>query len=528
MPRSNGITAALHIPTFRRIWLASLLSNLGILIQGAGAAWEMTQMTSSAGKVALVQTALYLPVMLIAVPAGAIADTYDRRIVALIALSIAFCGATALTALEYFGLTTPNLLLLLCFVVSSGVALFAPAWQSSVAEQVPPDALPAAVALDKLNYNFARSLGPAIGGIVVATAGALATFALNALLYLPLIFALFTWKRIVRPSHWPAERLGPALVSGVRYIAHSPVIKIVLTRTVVTGLIGGAVMALLPLMTRDLLHGSARTYGLLFGAFGLGTVVGAFIFSHLRNRKGAEWVIRFCTLSMALAIGAMALSREPLLTAAALLLAGSTWMITWTTLNISVQLSAARWVAARSLAAYQAAASGSVALGSLAWGHFTDTVGVETALLCSAVLMLLSPILGLWLPMPRTNTPDDDAEMVPDPEVRLPITGRSGPLLVEIEYRVAETRAWNFLILMRDVQQSRRRNGAYGWSIARDIADPELWTERYHCPTWIDYLRHYNRPTQSERALDERAKAFHIGPGPVCVRRMLECPLRHG
>lgn len=182
---SDGITAPFRYPTFRRIWFASLFTNLGILIQGVGAAWAMTQMTSSAGQVALLQTALLLPVMLIALPAGAIADMHDRRIVGLVALWVELCGATVLIVLEWLGLTTPNLLLALCFAVGSGMALMGPAWQSSVSEQVPSHALPAAIALNGISYNIARSVGPAIGGIVVAAIGAVAAFALNALLYLP-------------------------------------------------------------------------------------------------------------------------------------------------------------------------------------------------------------------------------------------------------------------------------------------------------------------------------------------------------
>src|SRR6185437_13747770 len=271
---SEAITAPLRYAVFRRIWLASLLSNLGILIQGVGAAWAMTQMTSSADKVALVQTALMLPIMLIAMPAGAIADMHDRRVVALISLAIALAGATVLTVLAWLGLVTPHILLALCFVVGSGMALFGPAWQASVSEQVPTETLPSAVALNGISYNIARSVGPAIGGVVVAAAGAVAAFGANAVLYLPLLIVLFLWKRIDEPPQLPRERLSRAMVSGARYIANSPSIKIVLTRTVVTGLIGGATLALLPLVVRDLLHGGPQTYGVMLGAFGIGAVVG--------------------------------------------------------------------------------------------------------------------------------------------------------------------------------------------------------------------------------------------------------------
>src|ERR1700754_5226696 len=224
---ADGLTAPLRHSVFRRIWLASLLSNLGLLIQGVGAAWAMTQMTSSADQVALVQTALMLPVMLISMPAGAIADMYDRRIVALVALAIALSGATALSVLAWLGMVTPQILLAFCFVVGSGNALFGPSWQSSVSEQVPPEALPSAVALNGISYNIARSFGPAIGGIVVATAGAVAAFACNALLYLPLLTALFMWRRVIEPPHLPRERLNRAIVSGIRYIANSPSMRIV-------------------------------------------------------------------------------------------------------------------------------------------------------------------------------------------------------------------------------------------------------------------------------------------------------------
>ena len=484
----------------------------------------MTQMATSADDVALVQTALMLPVMLISMPAGAIADMYDRRIVALVSLSIALAGATALSILAGLHLITPRILLAFCFVVGSGMALFGPAWQSSVSEQVPAETLPSAVALNGISYNIARSFGPAIGGIVVATAGAVAAFAANAVLYIPLLVVLFLWRRVSEPSRLPRERLSRAIVSGVRYIANSPSIRIVLVRTLVTGLIGGSVSALMPLVARDLLHGGAQTYGIMLGAFGMGAVIGALNISEVRKRLQGEAAVRACALSMGGSIAAIALSREPVLTAAALVLAGAAWMLAVALFNIGVQLSAPRWVAGRSLAAFQAAIAGGIAVGSWGWGRLTDAAGVEFALLTSAALMVLSPLLGIWLRMPRIGARDEDAELLADPEVRLSLTGRSGPLVVEIEYRVDQENARAFHNVMQDVQLSRQRNGAYGWSVARDIADPELWTERYHCPTWLDYLRQRNRSTQSERALHQRAMAFHLGPDPVRIRRMLERP----
>ena len=523
---AQSIFAPLRHAVFQRIWTASLLSNLGLLIMGVGAAWAMTQMTSSANMVALVQTALMLPVALVSTPAGAIADMFDRRIVGLVALSIALAGSITLSVLAWLGVMTPVLLLVSCFVIGSGMALFGPAWQASVSEQVPPEALASAVALNGISYNIARSFGPAIGGVIVATAGGVAAFATNAILYLPLLIVLFLWRRVKEPSRLPPERMARAVISGVRYIANSPPIRIVLGRTLVTGLAGGSVPALMPLVARDLLSGGAQTYGIMLGAFGMGAVIGALNISTLRARLGGEASIRLCAMVMGGCIAVVAVSRWPALTGCALLLAGAAWTASVTLFNVGVQLSAPRWVAGRALAAFQAAISGGIALGSWGWGNVSNAVGVEGALLISGTALLISPILGLWMRMPPVGGRNEQAiDVLADPEMRLPLTARSGPIVIEIEYRVDPARARLFYAVMQHIQLSRQRNGAYGWSIARDIADPELWTERYHCPTWHDYLRQRNRSTQTERALHARAIDFHMGPESIRIRRMLERPI---
>ena len=521
---AESIGAPLRHAIFRRIWLASLISNLGLLIQGVGSAWAMTEMTASADMVALVQTALMLPIMLVSLPAGAVADMHDRRIVSLVSLSIALVGATALTVMAFLNLTTPWMLLAFCFVVGSGMALFGPAWQGSVTEQVPAETLPSAVALNGISYNIARSFGPAIGGIVVAAAGAVAAFAANALCYVPLLIVMFLWRRITEPSRLPREQLPRAMVSGFRYITNAPSIRVVLGRTLVTGIAGGSISALMPLVARDLLHGGAQTYGIMLGAFGMGAVIGALNIGKIRKYASGETAVRLCAMVMGVAIAIVAVSKMAVITAAALVVAGAVWMLAVALFNIGGQLSAPRWVAGRSLAAFQAAAAGGIGIGSWIWGHLADGIGVEGALLVSGIAMFVSPVLGHWMRMPSVEGRDEAGDMLADPEVQLPLTGRSGPVIVEIEYRVDLNRARTFYRLMQMVQLSRKRNGAYGWSIARDISDPQLWTERYHCPTWNDYLRQRNRATQSERKLHLRAMKFHRGLEPVKIRRMLERP----
>jgi MFS family permease len=521
----TSVFAPLRHREFRRIWIASLLTNLGLLIMGVGAAWSMTQMTSSADKVALVQTALMLPVALLSTVAGAVADMFDRRIVGLAALSMALIGSVCLTLLAWLGVITPTLLLGFCFMVGSGMALFGPAWQASVSEQVPPAALPSAVALNGISYNIARSFGPAIGGIIVAAAGSVSAFGTNAVFYLPLLVALFVWRRVTTPSRLPPEGLGRAVISGVRYISNSPPIRIALGRTLVIGMGGGSVAALLPLVARDLLHGGAQTYGIMLGAFGMGAVIGALNLSRLRARLSGEAAVRLCAIMMGAGIAVVALSGWPPITLGALLFIGACWTTSVTLFNIGVQLSAPRWVAGRALAAFQAAIATGIAVGSWAWGSIANHTGVATSLLISAVVVISSPLLARWMRMPPVGGRNEEPiEAIADPEVRLPLIARSGPIVVEIEYRVDPRKARLFYAIMQRVQLSRKRNGAYGWSIARDIADPELWTERYHCPTWQDYLRQRSRSTQSERALQARALSFHLGPGPARIRRMLERP----
>ncbi len=285
-------------------------------------------------------------------------------------------------------------------------------------------------------------------------------------------------------------------------------------------------LALLPLVARDILHGGAQTYGIMLGCFGMGGVLGALNISSVRTHLEGETAVRLCALTMGLAIGVLALSRWPALTGAALVVAGASWMIAVTLFNIGVQLSTPRWVAGRALAAYQAAIAGGVAIGSWLWGYVANGVGVDKALLIAGAAMFVSPVLAIWLRMPSTEGANNDAvDALEEPEVNLSISQRSGPIVVEIEYRVSQQKARAFYTTMLQLQAIRQRNGAYDWSIARDIADPELWIERYHCPTWLDYLRQRNRSTQSEREVQLKAIEFHLGPEPIKVHRMLERPL---
>lgn len=501
-----------------------MLSNLGLMIQAVGAAWSMVQLTTDASMVALVQTALMLPIMLASIPAGAIADMYDRRKVGILALLISLIGATALSLVTALGMITPWGLLGFCFLIGTGMALFGPAWQASVSEQVPAHTLPQAIALNSISFNIARSFGPAIGGIIVATAGAVAAFTANALLYVPLLIVLLLWRRIQLPSRLPPERLDRAISSGFRYVVHSPAIRVVLWRTLVTGVAGGSISALMPLVARDLLGGGAPTYGLILGTFGMGAVAGALNISRIRHYLSGEQTVGICALIMGAAVAVEAVSKSVLLTAIVLAAAGAAWMISITVFNIAIQLSAPRWVAGRTLAAFQAAICGGIAFGSWLWGAVAQSHGAGVALLGSALAMVLTPLLGRWLPMPSGSGGDKEPIDLGAPDIALALTARSGPIVIEIDYRVSASQAREFYGAMQKVQLTRHRNGAYSWTIARDISEPELWTERFYCPTWLDYLRMRSRQTNEELEVQQIARTFHGGDEPLRVRRMLERP----
>lgn len=517
----------LRQPVFRRIWIASLFSNFGLLVQGVGAAWAMTRLSDSNQFVALVQSALMLPTMLFSLGAGALADMYDRRKVALGAILLSFVSAALLAAASRVNILTSVSLLLFCFVIGSGQALFGPSWQASVSEQVPPSALSRAVGLNSVSYNLARSFGPAIGGVVVAIGGAFAAFATNALFYLPLILVLASWRRVREIPRLPPERLAEAVAAGVRYVTHSPPIRAILTRTFTIGIGGGVIQALLPLIVYRKLGGDARTYGLLLGMFGLGAVIGALGLSPGRRIGGdQERVVRAETLILAGSVLIIAASPWVVLSAASLVLAGTAWLSLANIFNISVQMVAPRWVAGRALAAYQAAISGGVAIGAWFWGLVADIGDVSLAFYCAALLIAALPLLAVRFRMPVLDP--EGREMVTalsETTPALAITPRSGPIILIIEYRIDPVEARAFYTAIQDLQLVRRRNGARDWSVSRDVDDPWMWLERFQFSTWLEYLRHRDRPTLAEEQLQRSVSGFHRDGAPISVHRLLGRPL---
>jgi MFS family permease len=508
---------------FRAVWIASMASNFGGMIQAVGASWMMTSIAPSAEMVALVQASTTLPIMLLSLASGAIADNYDRRRVMLAAQIFMLGVSVALAACTWLGLITPWLLLLFTFLIGVGAAFHGPAWQASVGDMVPRSDLPGAVALNSMNFNIARSLGPAVGGAIVAAAGAAVAFAVNAFTYLGLIAVLARWRPHRPERKLPRERLGVAMAAGVRYAAMSPSIGAVLGRSLLFGLGASSISALMPLVARDLIAGGALTYGILLGAFGVGAVAGAFSSSRLRTMFSSESLVRMSCLAFAIAAAVVGASTSLLITTPALLVAGAAWVVALSTFNVTVQLNSPRWVVARALSLYQMAAFGGMAAGSWIWGMVAEDHDIETALLAAGAVLVLCAIAGLKLPLPSTRDLNLDPlrEWRP-PDPAIDIRPRSGPLVVTIEFRIRAEDVPQFLSIMAERRRMRRRDGARRWTLLRDVADPQLWIERFHLANWIEYIRHNNRMTHADAWVTGAARELHQGPEPPVVRRLIE------
>ena len=518
----GGVLAPLRLRVFRALWLANLVSATGTIVQGVGAAWLMTTLAGTPDLVAMVQTATYLPILLLALLAGTLADLWDRRRVLLLAQFWTVLISLGLAWLSGLDLVTPATLLLFTFLIGVGTALTGPAWQASVRGIVPQAELAAAVTLNAIAMNFARAVGPAVGGAVIAAAGAGAAFYLNAACTLVLAGALLWWPHRVPRDDLPRERVGSAIVTGIRYVAEASGLRAVLARGMVFGLAASAALALLPLVARDRLAGGPLIYGLLLGAFGLGALAGAFAVHRLRRRYGAERVLTALAGVFGGALLVLGLVPSLLLPVTiALALAGAAWLGSFATFNIAVQMPTAFWVQARVLSLYQATIFGSMAAGSWLWGQVAHVTSLETGYLAAGSLLLLSIALHRRWPVPAGEAPDLRPRQLPELKLAFPFDREAGPVMVLIEYRVPLANAAAFVRAMEEVGHVRKRDGAWRWHLFQDTADAEHWYEAFTVASWLHYLRQRRRGTAADEIVLERARRF-LDPGfQPLVRRMI-------
>ena len=510
-------------PVFRSLWFATLLSNLGGLIQAVAAGWTMTTLTDSQSMVALVTASTSLPIVALSLFAGVLADNYDRRRIMLIAQTLMFVAAIGLTLTTYFELLTPWLLLGFTFLIGCGGALHNPSWQASVGDIVPREHVPAAVMANGMSFNMMRSIGPALGGLIIVAAGASAAFAMNAMSYVALIVALAVWRKPTPELALPRERFVRATSAGFKYVSLSPNLLNIIMRGCLFGLSAIAVQALLPLIARDLLGGGASMYGFLLGFFGLGAVGGAFSNAKLRNKFDNETIIRLTFIGTALGTLLLSTGHGLVVAGIALLLCGACWVTTNALLNVSLQLSTPRWVVGRAMSLYMMSNAAGLVVGSWLWGVIAQAYGLQFALITSAVTVVLAALACFKLPLPEYDRLNlDPLNQFIEPTLAVQLKPQTGPIMVTVDFDIGESDIPAFLEAMALRRRIRIRDGARRWSLLRDLEQPNIWTEKYYVATWVEYIRHNQRRTISDSGVSTTLHKLHRGEEPPRVRRMIE------
>jgi MFS family permease len=517
----GSVWRVLRHRVFFWLTLAALVSNIGTWMQNVGAAWLMTSLSTSPLMVALIQTAASLPILLLALPAGALADIVDRRRLLLFSQAWMLVAAAVLGALTIAKATTPWSLLALSLALGIGSAMNAPAWQAIVPELVAREELTAAVSIGGINFNMARAVGPALGGVVVAWAGAGATFILNAVSFLAVMAVLFVWNRPPSTNILPTERVLGAIRAGIRYVRYAPALDAVLVRTAAFVIGASAVWAVLPILARWELGLGAAGYGGLLGFFGAGAMLAGAGLPHLGQRLSRNAIAGLAAFCFALALLGLAMVRNLFAVWALMALAGASWTVAMTVFNVATQLSVPEWVQGRALSVYQVVLQGGMAGGSVLWGWLAGRQGVREAILyaAAAVAVGLLTILRFRLA--------DDAELDlgqysrPAPRTAFDIDLESGPVLVTIEYRIDPKRAREFTAVMRMMRPIRLRDGAFFWGLFFDAAEPQRFIEYFGVESWAEHVRQHERGVAADLAVESLARSYHVGDSPPVVTHQL-------
>ncbi|MFM7735155.1 MAG: MFS transporter [Alphaproteobacteria bacterium] len=507
---------------FRSLWLASIASYVGTWVQGVAAVWLMTSLSPSPAMTALVQTASSLPLVLLALPAGALADVVDRRRLLVASQAWMFAAAALLAVLAALGWTSPRVLLLLTMALGVGSAFTAPAWQAIQTDLVPRDELPAAIALGSAAVNGARAIGPAIGGLLVSAVGPPAAFAANAVSFLAVQAALLSWRREQPSSELPREEVFGAIRSGLRFARHSPGLQRIVSRLALFVVGASALWAILPVLARRDMGLDAFGYGVLLGGFGLGAVAGTVALPRLRSALGTDRMIDACTFAFAASLSVVGLVPAPPVAMLALFVAGLSWMAVLSSLNAAAQTAVPGWVRARALAVLLLVMQAGIAVGSAAWGWIAARQGTPNAFFAAAATLFACGVAALRVRLPDTSRADfTPAEFRLPSELAGSIDHDEGPVLVTIEYEVDPARTDAFLDTMQAVRRMRRRRGAWRWGLFADAERRDTWVESFLVESWLDYLRQRERLTVVDREIGKRAIAFHVSERPPVVRYLV-------
>jgi MFS family permease len=505
--------APLRNRIFFALFTAQLVSNLGTLMQNVGAAWLMGDLGATSAQVALVQTATFLPVFLVGIPAGALADLFDRRRLLLATLTSMMLSAAAMAILTFADAMTPTGVLTLTFMLGTGAAIMSPAWMAIQPDLVPKEHFAQAISLSSLTFNVGRAVGPAIGGVVIAAAGAGWVFALNAVSFLGTLAVLAFWHPpSAGASTIPAESFVGATVAGLRYAANSRLVRNVLIRSCMLMLPGCAIQALLPIVVRGPLGWTSGGYGLLLGCFGAGAAVAAIIRPHVMRLLHPDAVMAMASLVLGATLLVQGFVHNRGAVGAALLVGGFMWSLAATTTTISAQSAMPGWVRARGMALYAFASTGSIAIGSALSG-FTANWSLTGAHMVAAIVMGVCALAGLRWPL--TWDREFDLTMLPGdaPDVALNPAPTDGPVLVTVNYRVPLSKLDEFSELITYLEGHRRRTGSYQWGLFRDLSDSERFVETFLVSSWAEHLRQHHRRTVRSEEQMQRIRPFVEPPG---------------
>lgn len=521
-PALSPAKTPLATPLFRALWIATIVSNVGTWMNDVGASWLMTSLSPSPLWVAMVQAATTLPMFLFALPGGALADVVDRRKLLIASQVLILLGAAGLATSTALGLTTPLVLLALTAVMGLGAALSAPAFQAIVPELVEKPALADAIALNSLGVNIARAIGPALGGVIVALAGPVAVFSLNAVSILAVLSVLYAWRRQPTVAALPSEHFFGALKAGYRYARHAPALQLVLIRSVAFFLFSSALWALLPLVGRRELGLDAAGYGALLGCMGLGAVGGAIVLAKMRKHVSANTLSIAASLLFAAATLALAHAGSAWIAGGVMIVAGLAWITMLSGLNVAAQMAVPAWVKARALAVYLLVFQGAMTAGSLVWGTLASRTDIATALTVAAVALALLTAIALRFRLPAANAVDlTPSGHWAEPAVVGPHAADRGPVMIQVEYRVAPADVPAFAKALHGFKAIRKRDGALTWHVFEDSEEPGLVVETFVVASWLEHLRQHERATHDDRHNQEALHRFHIGDTPPKVRHLI-------
>lgn len=518
---SAGTFAPLRQKVFAVLWVATIIGNTGSFVRDVASSWLVTDLSATPAAVSMVQAAATLPIFLLAIPAGVLSDILDRRKF-LIAVQFLLASASlCLLFLSATGLQSVSSLIALTFVGGIGAALVAPTWQAIVPELVLRQDVKGAVALNSLGINIARSIGPAAGGILLAAFGAAFTYGADVASYFVVIAALLWWPRAKNANDALQENFFGAFRAGLRYTRASRPLHVVLLRAAIFFAFASAVWALLPLVARQLLGGDASFYGILLGAVGAGAIGGALVMPKLRERFDADALLLGAALTTALVMAGLSFAPPKWLAIVILLFLGGAWITALTTLNGAAQAILPNWVRGRGLAVYLTVFNGAMTAGSIGWGAVGEAAGVPGTLLIGAAGLFIAGLV-----MHRLKLPAGDADMVPsnhwpEPLVAEPVAHDRGPVLILIEYNVEKHHRSAFLHALDELSQERRRDGAYGWGVTEDSADPQKIVEWFMVESWAEHLRQHKRVSHADADLQGKVLAYHSGLEKPVVRHFL-------